>query len=65
MLQVYASEVGFDGTPKAFLTYSFFEPVMPPNTPPGFDQNRQNVITFSFNSQRMEGIVLVLRNKVS
>ena len=65
MLQVYASEVGFGGSPKAFLAYSFFGTIMPPNSPLGFDQNRRNLIAFSFNSQRMEGIILVLRNRVS
>ena len=56
ILQVYASEVGFDGTPKAFLAYSFLEPIVPPNSPTGFDQSRQNILTFSFNSQRMKGL---------
>ena len=64
ILQVYANEVGFDGSPEAFLTYSFFETVMPPNSPMGLDQNRQNLITFTFNSQQMEGVVLVLQNRV-
>jgi hypothetical protein len=64
MLQVYASEVGFDGSPEAFLTYLFFAPVLPPNSPLGFEQNRRNLITFSFNSQIMEGIILALRNRV-
>ena len=64
MFQVYTSEVGFDGTPKAFLAYRFIEPIMPPNSQTRFDRNGRNLITFSFYSQRMEGTILVLQNKV-
>lgn len=66
-LQVYASEVGFDGTPNAFLRYNYLDPVMPPNSPIDFDQSTENsriIISFSFYSQKTEGIILILQNNV-
>ena len=66
-IQVYANEVGFDGTSEAFLTYSYLDTVTPPNSPLDFDQNSENqmtVMSLSFYPQRAEGIMLVFHNEV-
>ena len=67
IVQIYTSEVGFDGTSEAFLAYNSLETVEPPNSPTGFDQsevNQRNIISFSFYSQEPEGTILILQNEV-
>ena len=64
---MYASEVGFDGTPDAFLAYYYIDTVIPPNSAVDFDRSSADQMTsmsFTFYSQRTEGILLVVRNEV-
>ena len=63
-VQIYTSEVGFDGTPQAFLAYSSLETVQAPNSPRGFEANQRDIISFSLYPQALEGIILILQNEV-
>ena len=62
--QIYTSEVGFDGTPQAFLAYNSLKTVQAPNSPRELEVNQRNIISFSLYSQALEGIILILQNEV-